>query len=59
MKKGSGNGASFIKLISAIFFWIQIMLGAESGWAVWNFCVGQVSHDLASQYGAQRARFEA
>ena len=34
MKEGSENGASlinFIKLIWTLFFWIQIILGAECG----------------------------
>ena len=34
------------------------MLGAESGGNL-DLCEGQVSHDLASQYGAQTARFKA
>ena len=51
MKEGSGNHASLIKLIWASFLWIQIMLGA---WVWW-----QGSHDMASEYGTQRACFQA
>jgi len=59
MKEGSGNGASCIKLIWAPFLWIQIMLGAlvwgQSGASVKD----QGSHNLTSEYVAQRACFKA
>ena len=62
MKEGSENGASlinFIKLIWTLFFldpdYFRSRVWGQSGTCVKD----QGSHDLASDYGAQRACFKA
>jgi len=60
MEERSGNGASLIKLIWALWGGgVQIMLGTRD----WGQSVPSVkdqgSHVLASEYGAQRACLKA
>jgi hypothetical protein len=58
MKEGSGNGVSLIKLIWAPFLdpdYVRSRICGQSGTSVKD----QGSHDMASEYGAQRACFKA
>jgi len=58
MKEGSGNGASLFKIIWIPFLdpdYVRRRVWGQSGTSVKD----QGSHDLASEYGAQRACFKA
>jgi hypothetical protein len=58
MKEGAGNGASLLKLIWDVFLdpgYVMCRVWGHSGTSVKD----HGSHNLASEYGAQRACFKA
>jgi hypothetical protein len=59
MKEGSGNGTSLFNLIWAPLFGPRLCYKPESGGQSGTSVKDQGSHDLASEYGAQRACFKA
>jgi len=56
--EGSENEESLINLIWAPFLDPDCVRSLSLG-AIWNFCEGPGLSDLASEYGAQRACFQA